>query len=246
MQIGGGDLKRFATEYGVGRFPQYKRGEDGKAELDIKGKKTSRGAEIADDISAEIDRIYRPAFQKYESNEVEPPDGKRLAELWWNAIEAVRPHTYQNSKSFCKKAMWFYLPSKVTMWDAFAARSLLSLANDLNISPADHKVLRRFPAEQHEAEVFLEAFVRTFETLHKKVKADAQAASEAIAHALKTKPYPYTRRIVDKALWFLGAESDEQRALAIRHALRRYPKCAGLLSAARLRYPDGGGAVSVG
>jgi len=227
--IGGDDLRRFAKEYGVGRFPQYEIDADRRPILGPDGRRISRAGEIAERISEALDSIYRPAAAVYGANAAPPPDGETLASIWWEAIEAVRPHTRQTSRSLCKKTMWYYLPAKVTMWDAFAARGLLLLAGDLRVPEADRRALSGPLSLRRNAETFLGAFVRAFERLHTTVQDEARAASEKVAAAVGAEPYAFTRRVVDKALWFLGVPDDERRTAEIGHALRRYPRCGPLV-----------------
>ncbi len=140
--------------------------------------------------------------------------------LWGIATTAVRAVTKQNNRSLCMKAMWFYAPNNVTMWDSYAAKAIIGLAG-LITSPLSHSVNVKTSVEAR-------AFLSDFYAIYNSVKGDIQANIQSLA-TLKSAPlYPYERRVLDKALWFLSA--DKKRSIAcINESVKGCPVAAHFL-----------------
>lgn len=96
--------------------------------------------------------------------------------------------------SFCMKSLWYYQPEHATMWDRYAVVALNSVMNTHH----NHDI-----AGEHAAV----AFLRDFDVLHTQWHEKIDEAIAAQAPILGT-AYPYSRRVLDKALWLIGKSLD--------------------------------------
>ena len=149
-------------------------------------------AERTTEIAQALDTIYR----------VRVSDGRDLAELWWRAISFVRnildryPETApRNMYSFCMKALWFYQPETATMWDSFAVKGL----NEWLRVSHGHQI-----KTSAEAKKFFADFEILFRSIGSEIQSSIAEAAAATGHL-----YPYPRRVLDKALWFLSTSDAE-------------------------------------
>ncbi|KMS50353.1 hypothetical protein V474_20850 [Novosphingobium barchaimii LL02] len=94
------------------------------------------------------------------------------------------------------KSLWYYQPEHATMWDSYAVMAL----ND--VMGAKH----RNGIKEEKAAT---AFLHDFEALHARWLPTIEANIAAQAPLLGM-TYPYTRRVLDKALWLLGKRLDRK------------------------------------
>jgi hypothetical protein len=136
-----------------------------------------------------------------------------LAKTWWGAITEVQELLSEELKkknklkkkppllrSMCIKALWFYRPDYATMWDSYAVKGI----NRWRGRP----LARNIKAEGDAA-----AFLREFEMLYREREAEIKRALDSIRQLPGGMRYPYDRRVLDKALWFMGADEVEQQSL---------------------------------
>lgn len=154
------------------------------------------------DIANIIDDKYSPKEGRNATEE--------LPVLWWGAVENVRSRLageftgkQYHMRSMCMKLLWFYEPSKATMWDRHVVAGL-NIWQKLN--------LKTGITRPQQASEFLDAFGLTFSEC-------AEYIQQLLATVRKSETgmdYPYPRRVLDKALWFIGASASEQAALLDR------------------------------
>lgn len=149
--------------------------------------------------------------------------GGQAANLWQTAIENVKMVTTTNNPSLCMKAMWLYAPATVTMWDNLAALAVVRLAKAFDVQERVQPRVR----SPHEAAIFLAVFENIFD----KMMEEIHTAISDVADALTAERYPYPRRVLDKALWLLGAERPK-RLSAMYFAAERYPACKDIIDQA--------------
>jgi hypothetical protein len=131
--------------------------------------------------------------------------GLDAATRWDTAVEEVAKITDQNNRSLCAKAMWLYAPATVTPFDDYAQRSLAFILVALGRPAPGQDALSFFNA-------FEELYAVCFDLI-RQVQFDYQAVTGQPA-------YPYPRRILDKALWFLSCPD---RAAAARDLCAKAP-----------------------
>jgi hypothetical protein len=149
------------------------------------------------------------------------PTVETLATRWWEAVEAVQEVFLQKAldrgqkrgpllRSFCMKTLWYYYPEIATMWDSFAVKGLNL------IEGTRHKTNIK---EVNEATDFLKDFEALFIKLEGKIDQALAVAQGATGVA-----YPYKRRVLDKALWYIGVPTDEKQEEAWDLEILRLPE----------------------
>jgi hypothetical protein len=141
-----------------------------------------------------------------EYGKAELVTSEALSMAWWSAVEAVRDCLKTEfgkpfyMRSMCMKCLWLYQPDHATMWDSYAVEGLRNL-RAANLSTKIET--------QDQAAYFLQEF----EALYREKDALIKRVLEAIANLPNGMCYPYGRRVLDKALWFKGAEPSKQKQL---------------------------------
>lgn len=100
------------------------------------------------------------------------------------------------------KVLWFYQPEKATMWDDYALRALNSELH------ANH------PSKVETAKE-AEAFLLDFERLYAQNSAEISRVRKYI-EGNGGISYAYDRRVLDKALWLLGAKDERIIQMMLR------------------------------
>lgn len=130
------------------------------------------------------------------------PTPEQLGAMWFTAIkrvsDAIEPFGEPlRLKSLCMKALWFYHPERATMWDSRAVRGLNRVAKSSHNSDLN--------TGEDAA-----GFLGDFELLFNQYEEEINSAINIAHEVTKTPPYPYPRRVLDKALWLLGAEDNAE------------------------------------
>ncbi len=182
--IGADTMERFLREYEVFRFP-----------LNVSSDRNLRLRDIANIIE-----------QNYRLKNT----SEQLPSLWWGAVEDVRDRLALefagrqfHMRSMCMKLLWFYRPSRATMWDSYVVQGVNAWRN-LN--------LRVDISQKDEASEFLAAFDLTFDHCTEFI-GQLLASVRTLGSGMD---YPFPRRVLDKALWFIGANADERSVLLDR------------------------------
>jgi transcriptional regulator with XRE-family HTH domain len=125
-----------------------------------------------------------------------------IAAAWWKAVTRIQKEVEPHHRywALCLKALWFRQPETTTMWDSHACRALKL----------------KEPKTQAHAEAFLRAFEESFAREQSRIVAVVQSIQE---HRGDPSPYPYGRRVFDKALWFRGIPDLKRRRQEVRDFL---------------------------
>ena len=126
----------------------------------------------------------------------EPISPGALSNMWLDAIGAVHKAMQPfgptaELRSMCMKALWLYQPAHATMWDSYAVIGLNRITNENRA----HRI-----RQQHNVNDFLDRFENVF-ALHQ----DTIIAAIENIESITSEHYAYRRRVLDKALWFMGA-----------------------------------------